>query len=477
MTTMRIGLVVLIMLALIGCKESKKTTEQPQPSSVKPTVIDDAAVQCKGGSQNACKTACDKDNAPSCLILGEMLLKSSDRSVRSGCKEPLRKACNADIGRACSTLGSRCLASLNPGAGVGFKAEKAQLNLKACELGDGVGCSNAAKNADDGDGVPRDLSKASQLREKAFRLLAKECDGGDARSCLTLAMKTDPETAPQGIPKDAKKALDLYRKACEGGEQIGCNNARRAANTKTRDSDGATMVQVTEGPFTRGSTEGQGDPDEEPQGTVTVSAFWIDKTEVTAAQYRKCVEAKGCTPASASDRFCNWGKPGQDNHPINCVRWDQANAYCEWAGARLPTEAEWEKAARGTDGRTYPWGNTAPSCQVAIWFDHDSESHACGHLGTWPVGSKPEGASPYGAVDMAGNVWEWVADGYDAHLYRNGSSVDPRGPDKSTMRVLRGGGFGNDGLGKLRAAERFKFAAGNQTPGIGFRCVVADAKP
>jgi len=231
------------------------------------------------------------------------------------------------------------------------------------------------------------------------------------------------------------------------------------------------MVKVAQGAFLRGSPEGDGESNEHPQKRVTVSTFWIDKTEVTVSQYKKCQDASGCTPAGRA-KWCNLSSSGKDDHPVNCVKWDQADSYCRWAGARLPTEAEWEKAARGTDGRIYPWGNQPPSCALAVWYDTGSDKR-CDAFGTVRVGSRPAGASPYGALDMGGNVWEWVADFYGDNYYAMAPDTDPKGPENGRHRILRGGGWGNDGDGKLRVAGRFKFAGGNQTPGTGFRCAMS----
>lgn len=135
---------------------------------------------------------------------------------------------------------------------------------------------------------------------------------------------------------------------------------------------------------------------------VSVGSFKIDKTEVTVAAYRRCVDAGGCT-APNTGGACNWNVSGRGNHPINCVDWYQAQAYCAWAGKRLPTEEEWKRAAYGTDRREYPWGNEWDATRANLAGSKD------GYETTVPVGSFPAGASPYGALDMAGNVWEWTA--------------------------------------------------------------------
>jgi len=150
----------------------------------------------------------------------------------------------------------------------------------------------------------------------------------------------------------------------------------------------------------------------------SLKAYYIDKYEVTVNQYIKCVNEKKCEkPEEYGDS--NWAKSDRKNHPINWVNWYQSNSYCEWAGKRLPTEAEWEKAARGTDGRIYPWGNEIATCEYAVM---DDGGNGCGKDSTWPVGSKPKGASPYGVMDMAGNVREWVKDesGGGYRIYRGG---------------------------------------------------------
>ncbi len=163
--------------------------------------------------------------------------------------------------------------------------------------------------------------------------------------------------------------------------------------------------------------------------------------------------------------FCNLGVSGKTQHPINCINWAMASSYCAYAGKRLCTEAEWEKAARGTDGRKYPWGNADATCDYAVMTLMDL---GCGTGSTIAVGSKPSGASPYGALDMAGNVYEWVSDWYSS--YDPGkSSKDPQGPSGGSERVLRGGGFGSGGS-VVRASNRVGYPPTDAPEGFGVRC-------
>ncbi|MGH2619751.1 MAG: formylglycine-generating enzyme family protein, partial [Anaerolineales bacterium] len=172
----------------------------------------------------------------------------------------------------------------------------------------------------------------------------------------------------------------------------------------------AGMVFVPAGPFEMGSNSG--DNSERPVHTVTLDAFWIDRTEVTNAMYEMCVNAGACESPGRTESYSRSSYHGDSqfaNYPVIFVSWYDAKASCEWAGRRLPTEAEWEKAARGKDGRTFPWGNASPDANL-LNFDLDVGD-------TTETGEYPAGASPYGALDMAGNVWEWVNDWYEETYY------------------------------------------------------------
>jgi eukaryotic-like serine/threonine-protein kinase len=261
-------------------------------------------------------------------------------------------------------------------------------------------------------------------------------------------------------------------------------------STRSRTADGAEMMFVPAGEFLMGSPDA--DPkagaDEKPQHTVYLDAFWIDRTEVTNAQYVQFLNALGtymgacgghdCAETRREDKYSHILGGGQDgrylvesgfeDHPVTQVSWYGAQAYCTWVGARLPTEAEWEKAARGADGRAYPWGNESPDCDKAQYGD-------CGGM-TEPVGSRLAGASPYGMLDMAGNVWEWVADWYDPAYYGSSPAHNPQGPDSGERKAFRGGSWGylptfirvTD-----RARNRPTYAGFN----VGFRCAATMPPP
>jgi serine/threonine-protein kinase len=263
----------------------------------------------------------------------------------------------------------------------------------------------------------------------------------------------------------------------------GCGSDRPApTSTRTigpslvRESDGAAMVYVPAGEFEMGSTNG--DEDERPVHTVVLDGFWIDRYEVTNAKFRQCVNADACQPPTV----CEWGKPtferaSEEDHPVVCVDWHGANAYCRWAGGRLPTEAEWEYAARSPHGWFYPWGDVF-DCSRGN-FDDETQIHdyvvpggqGCDdHALTAPVGYYETGASWIGAFDMAGNVWEWVADWYGS--YSSAEQANPTGPESGVFRVLRGGAWISF-RESVRSAQRHRDIPGSRNRHGGFRCAAS----
>jgi eukaryotic-like serine/threonine-protein kinase len=248
------------------------------------------------------------------------------------------------------------------------------------------------------------------------------------------------------------------------------------------DKDGMILMHVPAGEFTMGSKAEDALPlcekfgvscpldllrNEEPPHTVYLDAFWIDQTEVTNAMYIKCVQAGKCEPPTEPKSYTRdsyYDNTQFAKFPVVLVAWGDAEAYCAWADRRLPTEAEWEKAARGEDARVYPWGNDFPSNDLLNFRDFIGD--------TTVVGKYPSGASPYDALDMAGNVWEWTADWYDGTYYASSPSSNPPGPDSGTERVLRGGGFGSR-IYTYRSTFRYIGAPADTYPWVGFRCAMS----
>lgn len=235
----------------------------------------------------------------------------------------------------------------------------------------------------------------------------------------------------------------------------------------------SNMVHVPVGQFAMGSD--QGDVDERPQRVVYLDGFEIDKCEVTNVQYSRFLEAVGREgPRRWPGRYVHLSfhhppdwlgsryPPGEAMYPATGVRWEEAAQYCAWVGERLPTEAEWEKAARGTDGRSYPWG--------ALWDPSRANSVDQGLRYTRPVGSYTSGASPYGALDMAGNVWEWVWDLYDRRYYGYAPDRNPMGPASGTgERILRGGAW-DSSPDQARTSYRNATHFFGPNFRVGFRC-------
>ena len=245
-----------------------------------------------------------------------------------------------------------------------------------------------------------------------------------------------------------------------------------------------------------GSPGGEGEADEHPQRQVRSAAFCMDMTEVTVRAYRACTAAGRCSEPDPfregiggwSSTFCNWGRSGTETHPVNCVDWNQARNYCAWAGGRLPTEAEWEYAARGSENRRYPWGNASlDSSRANLCGSECTEALRAGRfynftgMAGWtdgwgltaPVGSFPAGNTPDGLQDMGGNVGEWVEDGYDANAYgrsHGGFTAQRTGSQSMEFRVSRGGGWAFIDAARVRAANRNRDSPADRNFYLGFRC-------
>jgi serine/threonine-protein kinase len=243
--------------------------------------------------------------------------------------------------------------------------------------------------------------------------------------------------------------------------------------------DGMPQMFVPAGTFRMGGLDVRASSNERPARDVLIDAFWMDQLEVTNGMYALCVASGACEPPhllKSQKRLDYYGNPEFQDYPVVYVTWGQATVYCEWTGRRLPTEAEWERAARGDNLRTFPWGEAKPDYTFANFNFMVGD--------TTRVGTYAAGASPFGVLDMAGNVAEWVNDYFDLKAYETSPSVNPQGPEVSYtyQRVVRGGSLGDAEI-NIRVSKRSSVAGpnpkalldpaaliGEYSPRIGFRC-------
>jgi eukaryotic-like serine/threonine-protein kinase len=245
------------------------------------------------------------------------------------------------------------------------------------------------------------------------------------------------------------------------------------------DSQGMPMRVVPAGNFLMGAPpeDHEAKGDEGPQRSINLDAFAIDQTEVSVAMYLRCVAAGICklnTPSSGTVPSDYYSDPVYADYPVVDVTWLDASRYCEWIDKRLPTEAEWEKAARGAEGLIFPWGNewdpnSLNFCDANCLGDYRDPTFDDGYADRSPAGNYPAGASPYGLLDMAGNVWEWVADWYSESYYRDPATENPPGPASGSERVVRGGGYDSRGT-NVRASKRLHHLPAFYSGSLGFRC-------
>ena len=304
--------------------------------------------------------------------------------------------------------------------------------------------------------------------------------GADYYDSLPAKNPTGPTTGDYRVLRGGTWDYDgntyNYRGACRGvyydpvkyGANVGFRCILPVQKTKTNPKDNAEMILIPAGDFIMGSKDDDNIAinDEKPQHKVYIDTYYIYKNEVTVAQYRNfCTETGTKMPKEPSWKW-------QDTHPIVNVTWNEAKAYAKWAGVTLPTEAQWEKAARGEEGFIYPWGNEWDETKCANYANSGAENSI---RGTHPVGSFLTGVSPYGVMDMAGNVWEWCEDWYGGNYYEISPTKNPTGPVKGDLHVLRGGSWDinyystNDGN---RGAYRYYGTPNNYYASTGFRCAL-----
>jgi len=264
----------------------------------------------------------------------------------------------------------------------------------------------------------------------------------------SLPAPTEQPPTPQPEPPTAAPSPTL----------VPVNLAGPSAGTEMAWSDGSVLTYVPAGQFIMGSGA-----QDAPEKTVSLSDYWIYKTKVTNSMYAFCVSVGACAPPSQELGVPVYDNPIYSNYPVVGVTWDMAANYCKWIGGSLPTEAQWEKAARGSQGNMYPWGNTEPSCDLGNF------SGCVG--GLRDTTKYAEGASSYGVLDMAGNTFEWVKDFYSASYYNNAPAENPTGPDSGDQRVVRGSGF-ETGFEQAVSATRHPAGNAYHNRDLGFRCVV-----
>ncbi len=300
----------------------------------------------------------------------------------------------------------------------------------------------------------------------ALALFVSACQPGSGRAVPTAI------ALPTAFPTNTPPAINPTAEVNAGGE---------AGSERVSSVDGMPEVYIPDGSFRMGGLDVDAQIDETPAHNVTLKGFWMDKLEVTNAMYALCVQAGACEPPQffkSGTRDSYFNNAEFDDYPVVYVTWAQADNYCKWTGRRLPTEAEWERAARGDDFRTYPWGDERPDSSRGNfnYFIGD----------TARVGGFPAGASSFGVLDMAGNVAEWVHDYFDGKYYSKGVTMNPPGPGERSYyfnRVVRGGTF-QDAFLDIRLANRASVRGsnldasdiysddylGDVSPKIGFRC-------